>query len=139
MFLIPLSSLSRQFHSFVTRGKYEFLNIEFYIYINRHNFRNVLIYNVFKLDATLYLNVLFLPLVVAIGNLILTLRSTTKQTERRSLQPKIQLCFYGTSWCAESYGAVGFLITAKENTVILVQTSIFLYQKCPQTGIELGI
>ena len=40
----------------------------------------------FKIDATLYLNVLFLQLVVAIGSLILTLRSTTKQAWRRDLQ-----------------------------------------------------
>ena len=43
----------KEFHIFVTRDKYEFLNIESYIYINRHNFRNVLIYNVSKIDTTL--------------------------------------------------------------------------------------
>ena len=97
-----MSSLSREFHIFVTRGKYEFLNIESCIDINRHNFRNVLIYNVFKIDTTLYLNVLFLQLVVAIGSLILTFRSTTKQAHRRGLQVtmqwKIQLCFYDPAW-----------------------------------------
>ena len=104
MFLIPLSSLSREFHIFVTRGKYEFLNIECYIYITRHNFRNVLIYNGYKIDTTLYLNLLSLQLVVLIGSLILTLRSTTKQAQRRaqnfkvSMQRKIQLCFYDLAW-----------------------------------------
>ena len=44
-----------------------------------------------------------------------------------------------TSWCAESHGAVGFFITARENTVIHVQTSIFGYQECPESGIELGV
>ena len=38
------------------------------------------------MDTTLYLNILFLRLVVAIGSLILTLRSTTKQAWRRGLQ-----------------------------------------------------
>ena len=44
-----------------------------------------------------------------------------------------------TSWRAESHGAVGFFITARENTVIHVQTSIFWFQKCPKSGIELGV
>ena len=55
-------------------------------YINRHNFRNVLRYNVFKIDTILCLNVLFLQLVGAIGSLILTLRSTTRQAWRCGLQ-----------------------------------------------------
>ena len=44
-----------------------------------------------------------------------------------------------TSGCAEFHGAVGFLITVRENTVIYVQTSMFWYQKCPESGIELGV
>ena len=150
IFLIPLSSLSREFHNFVIRGKYEFLNIKFYIYINRHNFLNVLIYNVFKLDATLYLNVLFLPLVVAIGNLILTLRSTTKQAQRRGLQNfkvpmqrKIQLCIYDPAWyfltrwilwCYRVFncGKDKYCNSRSKN-------NIFIPKICPQTGIEFGV
>ena len=45
----------------------------------------------------------------------------------------------GTSWRAESHGSVGFLITAREDTVIHVQTSIFWYQKYPESGIESGV
>ena len=150
IFLILLSSLSKEFHIFVTRGKYEFLNIESYIYINRHNFRNVLIYNVFKIDTTLYLNVLFLQLVVAIGSLILTLRSTTKQAQRRGLQNfkvpmqrKIQLCIYDPAWyfltrwilwCCRVFncGKDKYCNSRSKN-------NIFIPKICPQTGIEFGV